>query len=297
MKKMIITLYSFSELSEQAQQKALENLAYINVEHNWWDDIYQDAKIVGIEIQSFDVEWKPYANGKIMNDTMQTAIAICDNHGKETGTYKKAEEFLRIINNYKPDDDVDTREEIEEDFKRKILHEYAKILKNQYDCRQSKEAIIETIEANDYTFEEDGTLNNESGGEEMPMVMNITNIANGVEHEFDSFEIHPCKEYTDSKGEKFIEQVMDLKEETPDFWSVYLHNKNPKEHGVLYCIADCQTEEQAKNLVSLLEGIVDRSNSVKNNKLAEDILKLDDEEYLSIEDYANKVRSMALKTF
>jgi hypothetical protein len=41
--------YQFSELSETAKESAIENLAWINVEHyEWWEFVYDDAKNVGI---------------------------------------------------------------------------------------------------------------------------------------------------------------------------------------------------------------------------------------------------------
>jgi len=39
-----INIYQFSELSEKAKQKAIENRRYWNVEHNWWSFIYDQFK-------------------------------------------------------------------------------------------------------------------------------------------------------------------------------------------------------------------------------------------------------------
>lgn len=35
-----INIYQFSELSEQAKQKAIEKRRYWNVSHNWWEHVY-----------------------------------------------------------------------------------------------------------------------------------------------------------------------------------------------------------------------------------------------------------------
>ncbi len=36
-------VYPFDELTEDAQEKAVENLAEINVDYGWWDATYDDA--------------------------------------------------------------------------------------------------------------------------------------------------------------------------------------------------------------------------------------------------------------
>mgnify|MGYP001610197951 FL=1 len=41
------TLYRFEELTEKAQEKALEHLWDINVEHDWWDFVAEDIRSFG----------------------------------------------------------------------------------------------------------------------------------------------------------------------------------------------------------------------------------------------------------
>lgn len=83
----------------------------------------------------------------------------------------------------------------------------------------------------------------------------ITLVTTAIpQHKFDALEIHPCKEYNKGTPEAFVEQV-DPTEETPDFWSVYVHynpKSNTDEFGGLECIADCDTEEEAESVVSFL---------------------------------------------
>jgi len=52
----------------------------------------------------------------------------------------------------------DESTELEEDFLEALLKLYLKILKQDAEYRESKEAIIESIKANDYLFFEDGKL-------------------------------------------------------------------------------------------------------------------------------------------
>lgn len=66
--------------------------------------------------------------------------------------------------------------------------------------------------------------------------------------EWDGYEIHPCKEFTDEKGYKFIETVDD-EPETADFWSVYAHLK----WGGVECLADCPNRVIAELVLCGLE--------------------------------------------
>ena len=47
MRTIRIKLHKFSELSEVAQQKVLDKNCYINVDYDWWQSIYEDAKAIG----------------------------------------------------------------------------------------------------------------------------------------------------------------------------------------------------------------------------------------------------------
>ena len=47
MKIYKITTYSFSELSEEAQEKAIDDNRHWNTDYEWWDYICEDAKTIG----------------------------------------------------------------------------------------------------------------------------------------------------------------------------------------------------------------------------------------------------------
>ena len=49
-------------------------------------------------------------------------------------------------------------DEMSEEFLKSLLEDYRIILENEYEYLTSKEAILETIEANDYEFTADGTI-------------------------------------------------------------------------------------------------------------------------------------------
>lgn len=170
MKTKTINIYSFNELSEEAKQKAIEEFYDINVCFNWWESTYEDAKNIGIKINSFDLERNRHAKGDFLYSACEVAANILKEHGENCETYKTAETFIEewqpIFNDYMNEESeyFESREsegklqDIESDFLESLLEDYAMILEKDFQYLMSKEAIIETIEANEYEFYEDGTL-------------------------------------------------------------------------------------------------------------------------------------------
>lgn len=162
-------VYKFDELSDDAKQTAIEQLWDINVTHEWWEFTYEDAKNVGIEIESFDLD-RFQIEGKFIEDAVFTAHKIKDDHGQDCETYKTAEQFLRkrdeLIDSARDEDgefedehELDGKlDELEADFLQSILEDYRMMLQREYDYQTSKEAIIETIQANEYEFLKNGKM-------------------------------------------------------------------------------------------------------------------------------------------
>jgi hypothetical protein len=168
MKTITINLYSYNELSEKSQQKAIELLHDLNLEHEWWKFTYEDAERVNLKIDSFDLDRADYCKGHFITVAETTATLILKEHGEESTTFKTAKAFL---NDYLPKKKQFEKEnpgwhfthqdeatELEEDFLEAILKCYLKILKDEVEYRESKEQILESIHANDYLFFEDGKL-------------------------------------------------------------------------------------------------------------------------------------------
>lgn len=172
MKTIKINLYQFEELSDKAKERAISDLFEINVDHEWWDGVYEDANEVNIKIKGFDIDRGSYVNADV--DGITTAQKIVDTHGKACETYKIARTFLdeydklvekhsdgintdRVAegNEYDFDQEAD---ELTEQFSKDITEEYLAILRKEYEYLISKESIIETIKANEYWFTEDGKL-------------------------------------------------------------------------------------------------------------------------------------------
>ena len=163
MRTIEVKLYSFDELSEEAKEKAINNLRDINVDYNWWDCTYDDAAQIGLRITEFDLDHKSIS-GKFIDSAPAVAEAILAEHGKICETYKTAKSFLSDLDELTgkypniedcPEDEI---EALEDDFLHSILEDYRIILDNEYDYLTGEEAIIETIEANDYDFTEDGKI-------------------------------------------------------------------------------------------------------------------------------------------
>ncbi len=154
MKTITINLYEFKELSKEVQEKVIQNLCDINVGYEWWDSTYEDAKNIDLLITGFNLDRSKHAKGNFIHTPGNTARLILKEHGEETETYKLAGKFLTECENYQE------LEDLEEQFLTDLLNEYANMLQKESEYLQSKEAIIETIEANEYTFEANGKMRN-----------------------------------------------------------------------------------------------------------------------------------------
>ena len=86
--------YKFEELTHDAQQRAINSLCDINVDHDWWDYIYDDAERAGIKITSFGLDRNRHATSKIESPA-ETARLILEQHGDTCETYKTAQAWLK----------------------------------------------------------------------------------------------------------------------------------------------------------------------------------------------------------
>ena len=155
-------VYKFEELSDDAKQKAIEHLYDINVAFDWWDSTYDDAKQIGCEIHEFDTGRSNSINLKCL-DAHETARLIVENHGETCDTRKLADEYLKDFDALARDEDGevlngDALYDLDKEFERARGEEYLSMLRQEYEYQTSEEAILETIEANEYEFLEDGKI-------------------------------------------------------------------------------------------------------------------------------------------
>jgi len=156
-------VYKFDELNEAAKQTALTKFWAINVDFgDWYYSVYDNAKNIGLEITSFDID-RQQIDGELNNSMTETCDKIIANHGEVCETYKTAQEYMSQLRAYNTIEDGDKAgdyeaeiEELESDFLKAILEDYLIILRKEYEYLTSEQAIKETIEANEYEFTKDG---------------------------------------------------------------------------------------------------------------------------------------------
>jgi len=174
MKTISINLYKFEELTKEAQQKALEKYYNINVDHNWWESTYEDAKTIGLEIEGFELDRNKHCSGGVMYSGNETSNLILENHGEECQTTVLAIHFRarwdNLVNEYsdgvKLDEVTEENEqefdikadELEKEFEIDLLNEYANMLQNESEYLMSEEAIKETLISNEYDFTDNGEI-------------------------------------------------------------------------------------------------------------------------------------------
>ncbi len=160
MKIKSYTVYKFKELSEEAQQKAIEKLYDINVDCGWWEFIYEDAETIGLKITGFNIDRGAYCKGDFIESPLTVIKLIKENHGESCETYKTACQYEKLILECPKDEEGEPiegeLEVIEDDFRNSLLEDYRIMIEQEYEFLTSKEAIIETIQANNYDFTDKG---------------------------------------------------------------------------------------------------------------------------------------------
>jgi len=158
-------VYQFDELTESAKEKAFEELYDINVDFDWWDCTYEDAERIGLKLTGFDLGRSNFCKGDFTISANEVAANIFRDHGTHCETYKTAEGFMTewqpVFDKYMEMEGYDSEDnlmKLESEFLKSLLEDYRIILSKEYDYLTSREAIEETIKANEYDFTIDGKL-------------------------------------------------------------------------------------------------------------------------------------------
>ena len=170
MRTIETNVYTFDELSEDMQEKVIENLYDINVSYDWWQSIYEDAANIGLKITSFDLDRRRHADGELNFAANEVAANIFLEHGGDCDTYKTAQAFMKewepLFAEYMDETGEKYEsaviegelQDLESEFLQSLLEDYSIMLQKEFEYLQSEEAIKETIEANEYEFTVDGKL-------------------------------------------------------------------------------------------------------------------------------------------
>lgn len=158
MRQVTVTYYKFSELPEDAQDRAIERLQDINVHDGWWDHIEREARNLGFEFRMFDI-----ARCSIEIDLLDEPSDICKgiliDHGPDAATYKLASDYRygTSLSGWHFDDD-DRNDPAHKEFINALAQEYLSLLRDEYEYLTSREAVIKSIEVNEYEFTETGEI-------------------------------------------------------------------------------------------------------------------------------------------
>lgn len=159
MKTIGIKLYQFNELSEEAKENALNNLRYINVESEWWYECsIETFSEFGIVVKSFHLERR-----EIELDFKKDITDICQKFAyewKDNEIGETCKAYLKSVDAQLCLDasDQDMLEDMEGVFIKDLEYAILNWFNDEYDYQTSEEAIIETIEANEYDFTENGKI-------------------------------------------------------------------------------------------------------------------------------------------
>ena len=174
MKTKTYNVYTFDELTDEQKEKAIENLRNINVDYDWWDATYYDASEIGLQLESFDLDRNRHATGKFIDGVENVARLIIENYGATCETYKIAVAYQHdrdalvsklsdgkntyVVTEENEIEFDEQCDELDESFLKDLLEDYSINLQNEYKYRMSDESIIETIQANEYEFTENGKI-------------------------------------------------------------------------------------------------------------------------------------------
>jgi len=190
-----ISVYKFNELSDEAKETAIER--FKELDYEWWDAAYEDFKtigtLMGIDIDNiyfshmycqgsgacFEGTYS-YKKGSVkalkeyapqdetlhgivegLYSVQRKAFYSLEAKVKQRGHYNHANcTDIDVTDNrldYYEAASQDNEEAISE-FLRDFMNWMMKRLYAEYEYLTSEEAIIETINCNDYEFDEDGNL-------------------------------------------------------------------------------------------------------------------------------------------
>lgn len=136
------TIKRFSALTLKQQDKVLENLSEINVHHDWYDHTYDyyENKLKKLGFTDIKFEWSGFWSQ--------------GDGASFTAKHKRGDIYKRSRYAHSHTMRCDENEALLL-VARRIADQLYKSLQTDYEYLTSREAIIDTIEANDYWFDDE----------------------------------------------------------------------------------------------------------------------------------------------
>jgi len=143
MKTIEVTIYQFSELTEQAKVRALMNYQS-DCEYDWSHDAIQSLKAfmnaVGVELWDYQIDWLCPSQSKVRYN------------GTPHSKFIK-EELTGVFSDYSLTKTWNKTKSIE-----LSVSQFLKECADDYEYQLSEKAYAEHCDANDYWFDENGNL-------------------------------------------------------------------------------------------------------------------------------------------
>ena len=180
MREMNVTVYSFDELSEAAQERAINELRPLNIEHDWYeypyDTIRTAGKLIGLDIDMIYFDTDLYCIFDASYEYVRGAVkAVQAEFPRMTALHEVAQKlqvlqkrhFYSLSCNVASQRDTNSYQcfRFGEDYECDlgvIIDDFAHwawvLLRDEYEYLTSDEAIQEMIESNEYEFDEAGNL-------------------------------------------------------------------------------------------------------------------------------------------
>ena len=182
----------YDELSEEAKDQAIEELADINVGYDWWESEVEFVR--GEWLEKYGIDFEPdglcfdlsysrqlyFTRGKIWVDDPRRLLAampggasilleliFSDNEDNEFPfgfgfeTYYHGGGNGRTVLQLTDYRDAEAPEELpfdEGEWFEDLCKDFWRVLEKEWECLTSREAIEDTIRANEFHFSEDGKL-------------------------------------------------------------------------------------------------------------------------------------------
>ena len=160
MREITLKVYEFDELSEEVQEKVLDNHRYVEVEyHDWWDHIYDMALEEGVEILSFNTHER------------NIEVRVSDDFDEDSARkeiLEREEMALELLSNlddeYSDIEDLiedkieESREEHEREKQEEAAEKWIDMLIKEEEYLTSDEYVREFLINNNYEFYENGEV-------------------------------------------------------------------------------------------------------------------------------------------